>query len=84
MLAATSDDAADALGVLTASQLNPDARIAAATDEENVKKLKRAGADTVISPAVIGGHRLGLSVTGTDDVENLAERVLAEEEHFQR
>ncbi len=77
VLAATNDDAADALAVLTASQLNPDARIAAtATDEENVKKLKRAGADTVVSPAVIGGRLLVRSVMGTDDAENLTDRVL--------
>lgn len=77
VLAATNDDAADAMGVLTASQLNRDVQIAAAvTDRENVKKLKRAGADTVISPAVIGGHLLVQSVMGTENVENVATRLL--------
>ena len=77
VLAATNHDAADALSVLTARQLNPDIRVvAAATDKENVKKLKRAGADTVISPAVIGGHLLVLSAMGTEGVEDLADRLL--------
>ncbi len=50
ILVATNHDAEDALAILTARQLAPDRRIVAgATDRENVKKLERAGADTVIS-----------------------------------
>ncbi|WP_290817911.1 NAD-binding protein [Halovivax sp.] len=59
ILVATNDDAQDALAILTARQLRPDGRIvAAATDRENTKKLERAGADEVISPAQLGGHLL--------------------------
>ena len=59
ILVATNDDAQDALSVLTARELRPDGRIvAAATDRENRKKLERAGADVVISPAELGGHLL--------------------------
>jgi voltage-gated potassium channel len=59
LVAATDDDALDALAILTARELNPEVRIvAAATERENVKKLQRAGADTVLAPAVIGGQRL--------------------------
>ncbi|MFB6198394.1 MAG: NAD-binding protein, partial [Halobacteriaceae archaeon] len=47
VVAATEDDAEDALSVLTARQMNPNIRIVvAATDRENVEKLRRAGADT--------------------------------------
>ncbi|SNZ17301.1 voltage-gated potassium channel [Natronoarchaeum philippinense] len=59
IVVATNDDAEDALTILTARELRPDVRIvAAATDRENVRKLRRAGADDVISPASIGGRLL--------------------------
>ncbi|MEF8852062.1 MAG: NAD-binding protein [Haloarculaceae archaeon] len=76
-VAATNDDAQDALSILTARQLHPDVRIvAAATDRENTEKLRRAGADAVISPAVIGGHLLVESALGTGDMEDFADRLL--------
>jgi len=76
VVAATNDDAQDALAVLTARSLAPDARIvAAATERENVRKLRRAGADTVISPAVIGGHLLVESALGGDGAEAVAARL---------
>lgn len=79
VVAATNDDAADALAILTARQLNPDVRIvAAATQRENVRKLKRAGADTVISPATIGGRLLLRSALGSEDTEDIVERLLDE------
>ena len=79
-VAATNDDAADALAILTANALHPDIRIvAAATERENVEKLRRAGADTVISPAVLGGHLLVESALGSDDAESKAEGLLEEE-----
>lgn len=76
-VAATDDDAQDALAVLTARELNHELTIvAAATDRENGKKLRRAGADTVISPAVIGGHLLVESATGSgSQMEGVADRV---------
>ncbi|MFB6080527.1 MAG: NAD-binding protein [Haloferacaceae archaeon] len=70
VVAATNDDAADALAILTARQLNPDVRIvAAATHRENVTKLERAGANTVISPTTIGGRLLVRSALGDRDAE---------------
>lgn len=77
VLTATNNDAEDALAVLTARQLNPDVMIvAAATNRENVEKLKRAGADTVISPASIGGHLLVESALGRNGAEEAAERLI--------
>ncbi|MFA9415798.1 NAD-binding protein [Natrinema sp. HArc-T2] len=76
VLVATNHDAEDALTVLTARQLAPGARIvAAATDRENVKKLERAGADAVISPAQLGGHLLVRSALGSDE-SGLIDRIL--------
>ena len=67
VVVATEDDARDALAILTARQLNPEVRIvAAATQRENVNKLRRAGADQVISPALLGGHILIDCAFGAD------------------
>jgi len=77
VVAATNNDAEDALAILTARELNPDVRIvAAATDRQNTAKLRRAGADTVISPAVIGGHLIVQSALGQQGVESVADQIL--------
>jgi voltage-gated potassium channel len=77
VVVATENDAEDALAVLTVRQLRPDIRIvSAATDRENVIKLKRAGADTVISPATIGGRLMVQSALGREDTEDIADRLL--------
>lgn len=77
---ATNNDAEDALAVLTARQLNPEIRVvAAATDIENIEKLRRAGADTVVSPASIAGHLLVESALGRGGAEDAAEKLLEEE-----
>ena len=77
---ATSNDAEDALAILTARQLNPELTIvAAATQRENVNKLKRAGADTVISPAVLGAHFLAESALGGEGAEAIERRILGTE-----
>ena len=80
LIVATNNDAEDAMVILTARELNPDLRIvAAATDRENVRKLKRAGADAVLSPAVLGGHLLVESVFGDDDPERVVDALLGTE-----
>ena len=67
VVVATEDDARDALAILTARQLNPDGRIVAAvTQRENLNKLRRAGADQVISPTTLGGHILIDCAFGAD------------------
>ncbi|MFB6092332.1 MAG: NAD-binding protein [Haloquadratum sp.] len=77
VVAATNDDAEDALAILTARQLNPEVTIvAAATQRENVNKLKRAGADTVISPTTLGAHFLAESALGGHGIETIEERLL--------
>ncbi|MFT4905076.1 MAG: voltage-gated potassium channel [Natronomonas sp.] len=77
LIAATNDDAQDALSILTARELNPELRIvAAATDRENVRKLRRAGADVVLSPSVLGGRLLVESAFGNDDPERVIGQLL--------
>ncbi|BAQ60047.1 potassium channel protein [Geminocystis sp. NIES-3708] len=59
IVAALSSDADNLYTVMSAKALNPDIRaIARASTEEAVKKLERAGADTVVSPYITGGKRL--------------------------
>ncbi|SFK75115.1 voltage-gated potassium channel [Halogranum rubrum] len=85
VVVATNEDAQDALAILTARQLNPEIRIvAAATHRENVNKMKRAGADTVISPTTIGGHLLVESALGGEDSEAIADRILGEDDERNR
>ncbi|WP_049922460.1 NAD-binding protein [Halopiger djelfimassiliensis] len=79
IVVATNRDAQDALAILTARQLAPETRIvAAATDRENARKLERAGADTVISPSVLGGHLLVRSALGSEDTD-LIDRIMSDE-----
>jgi len=79
VVAATNDDGEDALVVLTIRENFPDVRVvAAATEQENEAKLRRAGADTVISPAVIGGRLLARSALGDRNAEQEAADVLDE------
>jgi voltage-gated potassium channel len=79
VIAATENDAQDALAILTARQLNSDVQIlAAAMQRENVAKLRHAGADRVISPATIGGRLLANSAIGKRDAEDASRQLMGE------
>ena len=79
-IAATENDAQDALAILTAEQLNDEMQIlAAAMQRENVAKLRHAGADRVISPSEIGGRLLANSAIGKGDAESASKQLLGEE-----
>jgi voltage-gated potassium channel len=59
LVAALPSDAENLYTVLSAKTLNPNIRaIARASTEEALKKLKRAGADAVVSPYITGGRRM--------------------------
>ncbi len=59
LLVATDQDANNIYITLSARNLNPHLHIVArANHDETVVKLKRAGADRVLSPYAIGGHRM--------------------------
>ncbi|TVQ53870.1 MAG: potassium channel protein [Spirulina sp. DLM2.Bin59] len=59
LLSSLQSDAENLYTVLSAKTLNPKVRaIARANTEEAVKKLRRAGADAVVSPYITGGRRL--------------------------
>jgi len=58
-VACLSEDKDNVYLVLTARQLNPSLRIVArAVNPESIEKLRRAGADVVVSPNLIGGLRI--------------------------
>ena len=59
VFATTSDDSRNLMIVITAKLLNPSARIVAlSTQIENIEKMKKIGAERVISPHFIGGMRM--------------------------
>ncbi len=59
LVSALPSDAENLYTVLSAKTLNPNIRaIARASTEEALKKLKRAGADAVVSPYITGGRRM--------------------------
>lgn len=63
LVAALGDDAQNVLTVLTARELNPRLLIIARAGTEGLEsKLLRAGADRVVTPSSIGGHRLALAL----------------------
>lgn len=64
LIAVASSDEANVFIVLTARVLNPSLYIVARSiREENEDKLRRAGADKVMSPYILGGHRMATAVT---------------------
>jgi len=63
LVAALDSDASNVLAVLSARELNPEILIVArANSEGSEPKLRRAGADRVVTPDAIGGHRLALAL----------------------
>ncbi len=59
LAACVADDGANLLVCLTARDLNPNiVTVARAYDEESMDRLRRAGADHVISPTLTGGIRM--------------------------
>jgi voltage-gated potassium channel len=59
IFAVTGDDNQDLVITLTARQLNPGVRVVAqCNDMKNMEKMRKAGADAVVSPGYISGMRL--------------------------
>ncbi|MFA9391226.1 MAG: TrkA family potassium uptake protein [Prolixibacteraceae bacterium] len=70
LIATTPSDADNVFVVLSARSLNPKMKIISrAIDYNSEDKLKRAGADNVIMPELIGGQRMAKLVAQPDVVE---------------
>ncbi len=64
LAACLPNDADNVYVVLTARDLNPKMRIVARAAEEQAEaKLLRAGANHVVAPTIIGGHRIAVALT---------------------
>src|SRR4030081_181404 len=64
LAACLPNDADNVYVVLTARDVNPNLRIVARAAEEQAEaKLLRAGANHVIAPTIIGGHRMAMALT---------------------
>jgi voltage-gated potassium channel len=64
LAACLPDDAENVYVVLTARDLNPNLHIVArAAEEQAESKLIRAGANRVVAPTIIGGHRMAMALT---------------------
>lgn len=79
VFAVTGDDSRNLMIVFTAKQLNPNIRIVARCHEvRNAEKLRKAGADSVISPDFTGGMRIASSMIRPHVVSFLDEMLRSE------
>lgn len=63
LVAALNSDSDNVMTVLSAREINPALYIVArAADTQSESKLRRAGADRVVSPYIIGGHRMAVAL----------------------
>lgn len=80
LFAVTGDDSRNLMIVITARQLNPDVRIVARCHEiRNAAKMRKAGADVVISPDFTGGMRIASSMIRPHVVSFLDEMLRSEQ-----
>ena len=87
LIVALRDDKDNAFVILSARTLNPNLRIVARlVEEENAEKLRRVGADEIVSPDNIGGMRMAsvmirpTVVTFLDEMLNVSGQTLRIEE----
>jgi voltage-gated potassium channel len=74
VFAVTGDDSKNLMIALTAKQLNPNVRVVARCHEvRNIPKLKKAGADAIVSPDFTGGMRIASAMVRPQVVSFLDE-----------
>ena len=79
IFAVTGDDSMNMMIVITAKQLRPDIRVVARAHEvRNIEKLKKAGADSIVSPDFTGGMRIASAMIRPHVVTFLEEMLRAE------
>lgn len=79
VFAVTGDDSRNLMISLTAKQLNPQLRVVARCHEtRNIPKLRKAGADSVISPDFTGGMRIASAMIRPHVVTFLEEMLRTE------
>lgn len=79
VFAVTGDDSRNLMIALTAKQLAPGVRVVARCNEmRNVEKLKKAGADAIVSPNFTGGMRIASAMIRPHVVSFLDEMLRTE------
>jgi voltage-gated potassium channel len=79
VFATTGDDGKNLLITLAVKHLNPRARVVARCHEvRNIEKLKRVGADAIVSPDFTGGMRIASSMVRPSVVNFLDEMLRSE------
>ena len=79
LFAVTGDDSRNLMIVLTAKQLKPDIRVVArCTEQRNIEKMKKAGADAIVSPDFTGGMRIASAMIRPHVVSFLDEMLKSE------
>lgn len=79
LFAVTGDDSRNLMIVITAKQLKPDVRVVArCTEQRNIEKMKKAGADAIVSPDFTGGMRIASAMIRPHVVSFLDEMLKSE------
>ncbi|MBI2277591.1 MAG: NAD-binding protein [Dechloromonas sp.] len=79
VFAVTGDDSRNLMIVITARQLKPDVRIVARCQEtRNIEKMRKAGADAIVSPDFTGGMRIASAMIRPHVVSFLDEMLKSE------
>lgn len=79
VFAITGDDSRNLMIALTAKQLAPDVRVVARCNEmRNVEKMRKAGADAIVSPNFTGGMRIASAMIRPHVVSFLDEMLRTE------
>lgn len=80
VFAVTGDDSRNLMIALTAKQLNPKVRVVARCHEvRNIPKLRKAGADAIVSPDFTGGMRIASQMVRPHVVSFLDEMLRSEQ-----
>jgi voltage-gated potassium channel len=79
VFAVTGDDSRNLMIVITAKQLKPEVRIVARCSEtRNMEKMRKAGADAIVSPDFTGGMRIASAMIRPHVVSFLDEMLKSE------
>lgn len=80
VFAVTGDDSKNLLITITAKQLNPEVRVVARCHEvRNIEKIRKAGADGIVSPDFTGGLRIASAMIRPHVVSFLDEMLKSED-----
>lgn len=82
LFAVSGEDAINLMIILTAKQLRPDLRVVARCHEiRNIEKMKKAGADSIVSPDFTGGMRIASAMI-RPHIVTFIEEMLRDEANF--